>query len=366
MRILQVVSLLSPDGAFGGPARVALNQSSALLDAGHDVVLAAGARGYPMPPVEADGVPLRLFPVQQLLPFVGFPGMAAPGLAGWVRAHWRDFDVMHIHLGRDLMVLPVAVLARRAGIPYVLQTHGMAIPSRHPLAAPLDAVWTRDVLRHAAAVCYLTDTERAQLVEVARGDLPLVHLLNGVPDYPAAPDSEGPAEVLYLARLHSRKRPVLFVEMAHRLLADGVDARFSLVGPDEGEAPAVLAAIGDESRIRWEGPIDPAAAPQRMAQATAYVLPAEREPYPMAVLEAMSVGLPVVVCGDCGLAPMVAETGGGAVSEGTADSLAAAVTTVLADPAGYGGRAQSAARRDFGMGAVADRLVSIYRTAVPG
>ena len=30
MRILQVVTLLSPDGAFGGPARVALNQSAEL------------------------------------------------------------------------------------------------------------------------------------------------------------------------------------------------------------------------------------------------------------------------------------------------------------------------------------------------
>ncbi len=37
----------------------------------------------------------------------------------------------------------------------MLQTHGMVVPSGHPLAAPLDAVWTRKVLRDAGAVFYL-------------------------------------------------------------------------------------------------------------------------------------------------------------------------------------------------------------------
>src|SRR5437867_204758 len=58
MRILQVVTLLSPDGAYGGVARVALNQSAELIGRGHDVTVAAATRGYEVVPEELDGVPV--------------------------------------------------------------------------------------------------------------------------------------------------------------------------------------------------------------------------------------------------------------------------------------------------------------------
>jgi glycosyltransferase involved in cell wall biosynthesis len=364
MRILQVVPVLAADGSFGGPARVALNQCAELIRRGHDVTLAAGALGHRTALVDIDGVPVRLFGVRTVLPRTGFPGMASPGLARWFRAHARDFDVVHLHFGRHLTMLPVAATARRRRIPYVVQTHGMVIPSRHPLARPLDAVWTRRLLVDAAAVLYLTGTERAQLIEVARADLHLVELRNGVPTYPAASPPPGTPEVLFLARLDSRKRPVLFVEMAHRLLAEGVDAQFALVGPDEGEGAAVRAAIGEETRIRWEGPISLAEVPGRMAGASVYVLPAEQEPYPMTVLEAMSGGLPVVVCRDCGLAPVVAETGSGAVAGGTVTELAEAVKNVVAQHACYSTRARETAGEEFSMATVGERLLSAYERVV--
>lgn len=363
MRILQVVSLLTPDGAFGGPARVAVNQCAELSRNGHDVTLAAGTRGYRNPPTEIDGVPLQLFPARTVLPGIGFPGMTVPGLSRWVAQHANEFDVVHIHFGRDLMILPVAAIVRHRHVPYVLQTHGMVIPSRHPLAGPLDALWTRRLLADAAAVLYLTELERSQLSEVAGADLRLIQLLNGVPDYPRAPERPGTPEVLFVARLDSRKRPGLFVAMAQQLLAEGVDARFSLVGPDEGEGAAVRALIGDESRISWEGPLDPAAIPQRLAAASVYVLPSAREPYPMSVLEAMSVGLPVVVCDDCGLAPVITRTGSGVVAAGTVDALAGAVTKLLTDPVGAGERARATALRDFGMTVISDRLTGVYARA---
>jgi glycosyltransferase involved in cell wall biosynthesis len=364
MRILQVVPLLAADGSFGGPARVALNQCAELLRRGHDVTLVAGAQGYDTSLTEVDGVPVRLFGVRNLMPRSGFPGLASPGLARWGRAYAGEFDVVHIHFGRHLTVLPVAAAVRRRHIPYVLQTHGMVIPSAHPLAGPLDAIWTRRLLTGAAAVLYLTGTERELLRDVAGGPVNLVELGNGVPEYRPGIPRPGPPEVLFLARLEARKRPVLFVQMAHRLLAEGIQARFTLIGPDEGQGAAARAAIGEEPRIRWEGPISPAQVLARMAEARVYVLPAEREPYPMAVLEAMSAGLPVVVCDDCGLAPMIAQTGSGVVAEGTLAALADAVKTVLVERDSCARRAHSTAIEHFSMTAVGDRLETIYRQAV--
>jgi glycosyltransferase involved in cell wall biosynthesis len=364
MRILQVVALLSPDGAFGGPARVALNQCAELVAQGHDVTLAAGSRGYPASTREVNGVPVRLFDARTLLPGTGFPGMGAPGLARWFRGSGADFDAVHIHFGRDLVVLPVAASARRQRIPYVLQTHGMVVPSHNPLAGPLDAVWTRKVLRHAKAVLYLTEQEAAQLEDVARTSLRLVQLGNAVPDYPpAASHQHETPEVLFVARMHARKHPLIFIDMAKALLAEGIDARFTLVGPDEGEGLAVRDAIADEPRISWEGALSPEAIPKRMAEASLYVLPSEREPYPMSVLEAMSVGLPVVISSDCGLAPMVERADCGVVTDGQTAAFVAAVKAILGDRStaqAMGKRARETVLSDFGMHAVGGRLIDIY------
>lgn len=366
MRILHVVTLLSPDGAYGGPARVALNQSAELLRRGHDVTLAAATRGYPVAPTELNGVPVRLFGAHTLLPRTGFPGMGSPALAMWLSRHGTDFDVVHIHFGRDLVVLPVAVAARRNRIPYVLQTHGMVVPSSHPLAGPLDAVWTRKLLRDASAVLHLSELEREELIQVARSPLRLVQVGNGVPDYPSAELHPEPPEVLFVARMHPRKRPLVFAEMARTLLDEGVNARFTLVGPDEGEGLALRAAVERHPRISWEGALAPAAIPGRMAAASVYVLPSVREPYPMSVLEAMSVGLPVVVSADCGLAPMVERAECGIVVDGEPPAYAAAVKTLLADrllARTMSERARRTAHHDFGMGVIGDVLLNVYDEA---
>ena len=284
---------------------MALNQSAELIRRGHDVTLAAATRGYRVPPTELGGVPVRLFGARTLLPGTGFAGMGAPGLAKWFHGSGASFDVVHIHFCRDLVVLPVAAAARRHRIPYVLQTHGMVVPSSHPLAGPLDTVWTRKLLRDAQGVLYLNEQEREQLTEVARTQLRLVPVPNGVPDYPATCHRPGPPEVLFVGRMHAVKRPLVFVDMAKALLDEGLDARFTLIGPDEGEGTALRAALKSDPRISWEGALTPAAIPERMTKASVYVLPSSRDAYPMSVLEAMSVGLPVVVSAQCGLAPLV-------------------------------------------------------------
>ncbi|MCX5041694.1 glycosyltransferase [Aldersonia sp. NBC_00410] len=363
MRILHVVTLVSPDGAYGGPVRVALNQAQALVALGHEVTVAAATRGYQRAPTALDGVALRLFPARTLLPRTGFAGLGAPALIRWFRRHAGDFDVAHFHLGRDLVTLPAAALARRR-VPYVVQTHGMVIPSHHPLAAPLDMFGTRPVLRDARAVFHLTPLERAQLIVVAGPRLRLVPLRNGVPRPPLWPTQTGEAEVLFAARLHARKRPTAFVEIAHALLAEGIQAQFSLIGPDEGEGAAVQTAIAGEPRIEWLGPLAPAAVPARMATASVFVLPAMAEPFPMAVLEAMSVGIPVVVATDCGLAETIERTGSGIVASADVIAMTAAVRTLLLDPGAarrMGERGRRTVSDEFTMSAVAEVLDRIYK-----
>jgi glycosyltransferase involved in cell wall biosynthesis len=106
-----------------------------------------------------------------------------------------------------------------------------------------------------------------------------------------------------------------------------------------------------------------------MAAASVYVLPSSRDEYPMSVLEAMSVGLPVVVTSSCGLAQLVERTHCGVVVDREVPALAAGVKSILADRSlarTMGCRARDTVRGELGMHAVGDRLKDTYADLVGG
>lgn len=370
LRILHVATLVSPDGEYGGPTRVALNQAAALQERGHDVTVAAGSRGFAEPPSVVNGVALKLFPVRTVVPGVGFAGLGAPKLLAWLRRQIHNYDLVHVHAARDLVTMPVAALARRRKIPYVLQTHGMIDHSSNPLAGPFDALFTRPVLSHAQRIFFLTATESEHLTSVAKGHLRTRQLSNGVPHADPGQAPRSPAEVLYLARLAPRKRPATFVEAAATLCTRRSDTSFALVGPDEGEAATVdeaISASGYAARIVREPALAPERTLARMAEASVYVLPSVDEPYPMSVLEAMSLGIPVIVTRSCGLAGFVRRTDAGFVVDDSVDDLVAAIDRLLGDDSlrhEFGQNGLRAVRAEHGMDAIAAQLEDVYGEAI--
>lgn len=365
MRVLHAVTLHSPSHAFGGPVRVALNLANGLRARGHEARLLALGEGFDVWPTEVEGVPARLFPARRLLP-LGFSGMTSPALLASAGRLVRDADLVHVHLARDLVTLPVALAALRAGKPLVLQTHGMVDPSGKLLAKVLDAVAVRRLLRGAGAVLHLTPHEREGLDAVVGHPLAnAVRLINGTPARQARPALSGPPRILYSARLQARKRPVDFVDAAPAVLAAHPDAHFVVAGPDEGELPAVRAritALGLTDRFTVPGPLSSAEVLAELHRAHVYVLPSVDEPFPMSVLEALSVGVPTVVTHSNGLARDIATAAAGhAVDPGPA-GVSSAVLSLLDPPAN---RAASTAARElaaksFSMDAVLDELLTVY------
>jgi glycosyltransferase involved in cell wall biosynthesis len=369
VKILTVVTLVSPLGEYGGPLRVAVNQSKALIERGHSVTIAGSFRGYDQPPTDVEGVPARLFPSHHVIPGSGHAGLASPGLWRWLLGAASDFDVAHIHLARDLVTLPTARVAGLRGLRYVVQAHGMIDESSRLMSKPLDAALTLPALRRAHRVLYLSGQERDDLIAVAkRVPLDLVALPNGVPTTDdVQPGESFGTEVLYLGRLTPRKRPTAFVRMAEALSPEFPDVQFTLVGPDDGEGDAVGEGVDGAAargvRVAWEGPIPPAETINRMGRAAIYVLPAVNEPYPMSVLEAMSVGLPVVVTESCGLAEFVQTSEAGVVVGEDEESLVSAVRQLLSDSFAAqcaGDRGRMAVRAERSMDSIAARLEQAY------
>ena len=333
--------------------------------------LIAGARGFVGDlPSTLQGVPVRLFPVRSVVPGTGFAGLAAPGLQTYLRAQLKLVDVVHVHLARDLITLPAAAAVSRSRVPLVVQTHGMIDESERRLAAVIDWIYTRRVLRESCRILSLTDKENASLLAVAGTALPVTAIGNGiaVPSWkssrPLSP------EVLFLARLHPRKRARYFVEMARTLLDEGTEARFVLVGPDEGEGDLVrelIAKYNFGDRLTWEGPLSPEDTLDRMREASIYVLPSVQEVFPMSVLEAMSLGLPVVITESNGLSEPLKRAGAGVVVDETLEGLVSGTRGLLDSAplrAQTGDTARALIRDEYSISVVAAHLESIYAEAV--
>ncbi len=370
MKVLHVVTLHTPTHAFGGPTRVALNLCRGLRERGARAVLVALADGFDggALPREVEGVPVRLFQARHVAPRFEVSGITSPELLARAWGYVRSADVVHVHLMRDLITLPVALLALRAGTPLVLQTHGMVDPTEKPVARVVDALGVRRVLRRADAVLHLTERERRETAAVVAPApiAPAHRLVNGVPRQPRRVlTGDEPPRVLYLARVQAGKRPEDLVGAMPAVLAKEPTTRFVLAGPDTGALADTLAlaeSLGVRDSLDYLGALDAPEVLEQLRRASALVVPSIQDAFSMAVLEAMSVGTPVVVTETTGLAPDVARAGAGRVVAGGPADIGRAVLELL-DPAANDAASLAAWRlveERFTIDAVVDTLLDVY------
>lgn len=370
MKILHVVTHLSRDGAFGGPTRVALSQAKALAARGHDVTVFAGSPADEAGSIRQDGYQIKTFPTSKVVPFGGFATLLPRGMLSAVWRTARQFDVCHVHLARDLATLPAATIMATLRVPFVVQTHGMVAPPTRALARVLDTVATRQALRAASCWLVLTSDEDRGLRQLATPKS-VTSIRNGIELRETTPLAGRPDVILYLARLHPRKRPLTFVEVAAALYHRLPGTNFLIIGPDEGEGPAVLKAISDtgmSDRIRWLGPLPPSETDRMMASARVYVLPSVNEVFPMSILEAFAAGTPVVATDSLGIADDSTKFGAALITDGSVPELADATLRAHSDAdlaAALRSGAQSYLRHELNIDDVALQLQRVYQDALP-
>ena len=371
MKVLHAFTLQSPDNAFGGPIRVALNLAHELGTRGIQVQLVGGCRGYETAPSELEGIPANLFPVTQIHPKLGFSGLYSLKLLTWTWRNVTKFDLVHIHMARDLITLPIGLICRIRKIPFVIQGHGMIDPTQKLAGRILDKLFVKRLLANAAKLLFLTEQESKDYPEVVGKVLDnLAFFPNGVPAQPATNLSERSAPqptVSYISRLQARKRPHLFVEMAAKLTKDGLNCVFKIAGADEGELPRVLEVIQENDlaeHVEYLGSQDHAGVIKLLQETSVLVLPSINEPFPMIILEAISCAIPVVITDTCGLAPYITRGNAGIVTDGSVSELSSAVKTIMSELPSYAANALTLANNEFSMKHIGDELVQIYTGAI--
>lgn len=375
LRVLQVGGLAGPGAAAGGVWAVARMQATALRGRGDDVELVGGWLGdnrfapAPQGP-DPDEPPTRYFRLRRPFPGAQLRGLISLHLPRYVAVAAARADVVQVHLSRDFITtFSTLLLAKRPAV-VVAQSHGMLMPSPALPVRVFDAVLTRRLVRIPRLWLTLTDDEERGLQQLGVEPQRMRRVVNAAPA--AGPGWSDPHETVFLfaARLSARKQPLVFARAALAALDAGLDARFVIAGPDQGQAGALrelIAASPHADRFDLPGELTPGQVRTAMANCTAYVLPARNEPYPMSVIEAAAAGTPMIITTQCGLSEALRSGRAAVLAEPTVEAFCAAMLALAADPqvrAGLGSNAKQLHLRLWSARRLADDLRGHYGEAI--
>lgn len=292
-------------------------------------------------------------------------------------------DILHLHTLWSPLCAMAARAARAARMPYVLSPHGMLDPwSMRQKAAKKRLYWRLvegRMARGAARIVYTTAAERDLAVRSvgAIGESAVIPLGADAPPGPrdaladafakAHPDLAGTPLIVFLGRLHPKKRPEAMVAALPALRAEVPEATLAFVGTGEAEAALrqQAQALGVADAVAVLGQRTGAAKWQALAAADLFVLPSRQENFAIAVAEALRIGLPVLLTRSVNIWQEVTEAGAG-VALDEADlpaSIATEAARLLRDPArreAMGKRAEALAARAFTWPECTRRTCALY------
>lgn len=342
---------------------------------GHEVTCydraGTDAHGDPAPsePYERDGV--RIVPVRT----VDARGMAALSSAWFAtRAALRNRpDVIHYHAEGPCNALPMAA---RAGVPTVATIHGLDWQR-----AKWGGLATRTILRgercaarHADALIVLSRAVQSYFRD--RYGRETVLIPNGV--NPAAPRPAHGIEArwglasgsyaLFVGRIVPEKRVELLLD-AWRGLPGGT--RLVVAGGASDSAgcfEGVRTLAARDPRVVMVGHVEGELLAELYANARIFVLPSDVEGMPMALLEAMSYGLPCTTSDISECADVLAGAGV-TFPVGDAAALRDALAALLAEPvraAALGEAAKHRVESKYSWDSVAERTIALYQRVADG
>ena len=238
----------------------------------------------------------------------------------------------HVVHANTLRTLPEAAIVRRLGLPLVFHVHELPSPSAKRTAALRLAARLADVL-----VC--VSEAVADLVRRHAAGTPVVVVHNGVP----LPDERGdrgerPFTVGTIGTVSRLKGTDVFFRAASRVLAEGADIRFEHAGEPslpldlelQEELRSLLASPHLSGAARMLGRVEAA---RLLPHWDVFALPSRMDAFPLATLEAMARGVPVVAARVGGIPEQITHLENGVLlPPGDDRGLAEWIVRLHADP----------------------------------
>lgn len=245
--------------------------------------------------------------------------------------------LVHVHMSqrasfwRKWLICSAARVLRRR---YIVHVHGsefMAFFDNECGRAAKRAV--HNTLAGAALVLALSQQWQRDLLRICpTARVEVFSNAVEVPD-PSAWRARDPAQqtILFLGRLGLRKGTFDLVRAFASVASQFPNATLVCAGDGAiAETQTLARELGVAARVQCVGWLGPDRILQQLARATIFALPSHAEGVPMALLEAMAWGLPVVTTAVGGIPEVVQDGHNGLLLEpGDSHKLAAALATLL-------------------------------------
>ncbi|KKR89145.1 MAG: Glycosyl transferase group 1 [Candidatus Wolfebacteria bacterium GW2011_GWA1_44_24] len=308
----------------------------------------------------------------------------------------KKFDLVHI----TSVFLSASALgtyyARKFGKPHIISPHGSLM--REPLGKKnslLKKIYIflieRRNLAGADALHFTVETEKKEYLEAGLPMRKAIIIPNSLGDSAVGADDNeekidfrkknkialGGKIILFLSRLNWKKGLDTLIPAFVEVVKKKPNAVLVLAGPDDGNYKKEVEEMLRDAKLRenekndgrviFTGMLlgeDKIAA---LRESDVFVLPSYSENFGMAVIEAMSFGLPVVVTKGVGISGEVETSGAGLVVEKNVNQVAEAILEILENPElaeKMGEQGKKLVKNEFSGDKVAKRFLEEYNKTI--
>lgn len=338
--ILQITPSYKPAYIYGGPTRSISKLCEELVNTPLRIkVLTTTANGHQELPVRAaKTVIVDRVEVQYFKRFTKDPTHFSPALL-WqlvklIRTAQRQPSakiIIHVHSWWNIVSLSTLLVAKWYHVPVVLSARGMltsySLKNRHSLyKSILHHIVGKSLLGnlciHATTAKEATDIRSLSLGHRKIYTIPNMVSLPAMPKTKLSTIPQHVLQLLFLSRIEEKKG------LAHLFAAlSKLTFPWTLSIAGSGEQGYIVAlkkltkALNIQHQIKWLGQIGDDTKFDLLSESDFLLLPSFNENFANVVVESLSVGTPVIISPDVGLADYVAEHGLGWVSSTDSISL---------------------------------------------
>ncbi len=240
-------------------------------------------------------------------------------LGKWLKENAKNYDAIILNGLWNFTSYGSWLALRKSDVPYFVCPHGMLDPwlrKAHPMSHFLKTIFWRlfewKVIRDARGIFYACEEER-QLAQTFVSKCKCQEFVVGYGAQDILGDGDGQKSaflskfpklrerklILFLSRIHQKKGLDLLISAFARQSKKFPDFDLLIAGPDQvGLTPQLVkmaGRLGIEQKIHWVGMLSGDEKWGALRSAAFFVLPSHQENFGIAVVEAMALGVPVLI-----------------------------------------------------------------------